>query len=325
TPSDTVDRPDTTPTVVVQPIETKRVDDVIYLTGVAEPWEAVTISSEIPGRIEWQGREEGDAVTAGDEIARINTTAIQARLDQARAEHKLSVQEFDRIRELRERGISSPQEYDRASTNRDAAEAGVRLAEVDFSHSVIRSGFDGTIDRLYNEAGEFVSVGAPLVRVVKVDAIKVLAGIPERDVPHFNPGDSVSVSFDALPDHACSGRIFRIATTAEPATRTFTTEIEIENADRAIKPGMIARVALVRASFPAAIAVPMFAVLSRSEGRFVFLEREGAAEMRSVDVGFFQDGEVLITHGLNAGDRLIVVGHRTLRDGDPVRVAAADR
>jgi len=190
---------------------------------------------------------------------------------------------------------------------------------------ILNEGTGAVMKQVSNEAGEFVSIGAPLVRVVQVDRIKVLVGIPERDVPHFKPGDDVSVGFDALPDRACSGRIFRIATTAEPATRTFITEIEVENSDRAIKPGMIARVALVRASFPEAITVPMFAVLSRSDGRFVFVERGGLAESRPVEVGFFQDGEVLITRGLDAGDRLIVVGHRTLRDGEPVRVASADR
>ncbi len=323
TPQEIVEKPDTTPAVAVQTIAPHRVEDRLYLTGVAEPWEAVTISAEISGKIEWQGRDEGDPIQAGEEIIRINTTAIQARLDQARAEHTLSGQEFERIRELRDRGISSPQEFDRASTNREAKQAMVRLAEVDFEHSVIKPGITGVVDRMYNEAGEFITVGMPLVRIVQVDKLKVLVGIPERDVSHFKPGDTVQMRFDALTDRIIEGRIFRIATTAEPSSRSFVTEIEVENPGGVLKPGMVARVALVRAAFPEAITVPMFAVLSRPEGRFVFVERDGVAEMRSIEVGFFQEGEVLVTRGLSGGENLIVTGQRTLRDGEPVRVAPA--
>ncbi len=319
-PEELVERPDTTPAVAIQPIVPKHVDDRVYLTGVAEAWEAVTISAEMAGKIERQTYDEGDAVAAKDEIIRINTTSIEARLDQARAEHKLTEQEYERVKELRARGISSPQEYDRAATNRDAASAGLRMAEVEFAHSIIRPGIDGVVDRLYNEAGEYVTIGKPLVRVVQVDTVKVLVGIPERDVPHFKPGDPVMMRFDALSDRIINGTIFRIATTAEPATRSFVTEIRVDNPGRTIKPGMVARVALVRASFPEAITVPMFAVLSRPEGRFVFIEKDGHAVMRAVEVGFFQEGEVLITKGLDPGDHLIVTGHRTLRDGDAVRV-----
>ncbi len=322
-PEKVIEKPDTTPAVTVQVVEAKRVEDRFYLTGLAEAWEAVTISAEISGQIEWQGIEEGDAVAAGQEILRISTTSIQARLDQARAEHKLSEQELARVRELRDRGISSPQEQDRASANRDAAAARLRLAEIDFAHSVIKPELSGVMDRIYNEAGEFVTVGKPLARVVQIDKLKLLVGIPERDVSRFKPGDTVMVRFDSAPDDTFEAKIFRIATTAEPATRTFRTEIEVANTQCVLKPGMIARVGLVREVFEQGITVPMFSVLSRPEGRFVFVEEDGKAVMRPVEVGFFQDGQVLITRGLGAGDQLISVGQRSLRDGESVRVIPA--
>ncbi len=322
-PEAVIEKPDTTTAVSIQVIEPRRVENRIYLTGLVEAWEAVTISAEISGQIEWQGLEEGDPVAMGQEILRISTTSIQARLDQARAEQTLGAQDFERVHELRERGISSSQEYDRASANRDAASARLRMAEIDFAHSVIKTQMPGVIDRLYNEAGEFVAVGKPLARVVQVDKLKVLVGIPERDVARFHTGDTVAVRFDAMPDDTFDAKIFRVATTAEPATRTFRTEIEVTNPAGVLKPGMIAVVALVREAFPQAITVPMFSVLSRPEGLFVFIEIEAKAVMRAVDVGFFQGGQVLITRGLNAGDRLISVGQRSLRDGESVRVVPA--
>jgi membrane fusion protein (multidrug efflux system) len=320
-PVEVIEKPDTTPRVAVQPLEATEVRDLLYLVGVSEPWEAVTVSAEVTGKIEWQGVDDGDRATKDQELIRINTTSLQARLDQVRAEHKLALLEFDRVSELRERGISSPQEFDRASTNRDGTAAMVKVAEIEFNHSVIRSEFDGVVDRMYNETGEFVSVGKPLARLVQVDKLKVLVGIPERDVARFKTGDPVQMRFDSLPERTITGMIYRIATTAEPATRTFVTEIEVDNADGILKPGMIARVALVRALYPEAITVPMFTLISRPEGRYVFVEEGGRAVLRPVETGFFQDGRVLITKGLSAGERLVVMGQRTLSDGDTVLVA----
>jgi len=315
-----VEKPDTTPRVAVQAVEAKEVRDLLYLVGVSEPWEAVTISAEVTGRIEWQGVDDGDAAVKGQDLVRVNTTTLQARLDQVRADHKLAEQEFKRLIELRERGISSPQEYDRAATKAESTAAQLKMAEIDFNHSVIRSEFDGVVDRVFTEPGEFVSVGKPLVRLVQVDRLKVLVGIPERDVPRFKTGDSVTLRFDALPERDIVGRIHQIATTAEPSTRTFITEIEVENTDGVLKPGMIARAALVRALYPEAITVPMFALLSRGSERYVFVENGNRAALRLVKTGFFQNEEVLITSGLAAGDRLVIVGQRTLNDGETVRV-----
>ena len=319
-PAEVIEKPDTTPRVAVQTIEPKEVRDLLYLIGVSEPWEAVTVSAEVTGKIEWQGVDDGDHAAKDQEIIRINTTSLQARLDQVRADHKLAVQEFERVTELRERGISSSQEFDRASMNRDGTAAMLKMAEIEFNHSVIKSEFDGVVDRVYNETGEYVSVGKPLVRLVQVDKLKVLVGVPERDVPRFKTGDTVQLRFDALQERIIEGTIYRIATTAEPATRTFTTEIEVDNSEGILKPGMIARVALVRSVYSNAITVPMFSVISRPEGRFVLVEQDSHAVLRPVEVGFFQNEEVLISAGLAAGEHLIVTGHRSLSDGDAVRV-----
>lgn len=320
-PEEVIEKPDTTSRVAVQTLEGKEVRDLLYLVGVAEPWEAVTLSAEVTGKIEWQGVDDGDRAAKNQELIRINTTSLQARFDQVNADHSLALQEYDRIQELRERGISSSQEFDRASTNRDSTAAMLKMAEIELEHSVIKSEFDGVVDRVYNETGEYVSVGKPLARIVQVDKLKVLVGIPERDVPRFKAGDTVMMRFDALPERTISGTIYRIATTAEPATRTFITEIEVDNKDGVLKPGMITRAALVRALYPDAITVPMFTLISRPEGRFVFVEENGRAALRPVEIGFFQDGQVLITQGLSAGDRLIVMGQRTLNDGETVIVA----
>lgn len=306
--------------VTISVLSSNPVDDYLILTGNAEPWEAVTLSAETTGKIEWQQVEEGDEVREGQSLTKINTTTIRANMAQSRAEYDLSVQELQRIQELRNEGISSPQELDRALTNREATRARLKLAEIQLDQSSINAQISGVVDRLYNEEGEFVNKGTPLVRIIQVHKVKVVTGLPERDVSHFAAGDKVRITVDGLDGRSFEGLIHRIATSAEPTTRTFRTEIEIDNSKYEIKPGMITRIFLVMESYPDAITVPLFSMLTREDEHYVFVEQDGIANRRSVDIGFFQQDFVHVAGGLRVGDRLIVVGHRELHDGQKVEV-----
>ena len=144
--------------------------------------------------------------------------------------------------------------------------------------------------------------------------------MPERDVAMVSIGDTVFVDLDAYSGRTFEGKVFRIATSAESATRTFATEVELDNADGLLRPGMIARAKFIRKTYENAITVPLFSVLTRNDGRIVFVEEDGVARMHPVEIGFFQGDEVHIVDGLSEGDRLIVLGQRDLRDGDRVAV-----
>ena len=96
------------PNVAVQVLKAELVEDRIVLTGTAEPWETVTISAEISGKIEWQGIDDGDVVEKNAELIRIDTTSIKARMTQAKAEFKLTQQEYNRLQQLQKKlGISA--------------------------------------------------------------------------------------------------------------------------------------------------------------------------------------------------------------------------
>lgn len=296
------------------------VKDQLVLTGHVQPWQDVLVSAEIPGKIEWQGVNEGDRVQKGQELLKIDTRLVRAQLDQAEAQHKLACQELQRAKSLSAKGVSSGQALDKSQADCDVAAANVRLIGIRLEKSVVAAPSDAVIDKLFKERDEFVDVGIPLLRLVQVHKVKVGAGIPERDVSAFAKDDPVTVQLDALPGKEFQGRIYRIAPTAEPATLTFIGEIEVDNPEGLIKPGMIARSALVRRTYPDSITVPIFSVLSVENQRYVMLEKDGAARTRPIEVGVLQGNSVQVVSGLLPGERLIVAGQRDLQDGDPVRV-----
>jgi membrane fusion protein (multidrug efflux system) len=308
--------------VRVQVLAPTVLEDSLSLTGSVVAWEEVMLSAEISGRIESQGVEDGDRVEAGQTLIQIDTESLKARHEQAQAQLKLAEQELGRVDSLSRNGVSSPQELDRVQANRDVAASDLKVSEIALAKSIVQSPIPGIADTTFHEVGEFVDVGAPLVRVVQVDRVKVVVGIPEKELPLFHVGDAVDVIVDALPAQSFTGVVYRIATTAEASTRTFATEIEVANSEVVLRPGMIARVKLVRARYPDAIAIPIYTVISLDDRRIVFVEVEGKAVARPIEVGFYQDNMVHVTGGLQAGDRVIVVGQRDLRDGQAIRVQA---
>jgi len=296
------------------------IDDVLLLTGRIEPWEEVMLSAEVSGRIDWQGVEEGDPVSKGQELVRIDTVWYEAAHRQAIAQNKLAQQELERVKGLRQGGVSSPQEFDRAVAQQRVAAEDVNAATTQLNKAVLYAPMDGIVDTLTKEPDEWADRGEPLLRLVQTAKVKAVIGIPERDVVHFKVEDPVAVTLDALPGRDFEGRIYLMATSADVTTRTFQTEIELDNADGSLKPGMTIRARLVRETYPDAIAVPIFSILSMENQRFVAVEEDGLARVRSIQVGVLQGNQVHVTEGLSAGDRLIVTGQRDLRDGAPVNV-----
>ena len=306
--------------VRVTTLSARRVEDTLLLTGRVDAWEDITVSAEVSGNVEWQGVDDGTRVAGGDELFRIDTSWYQAEYTQAMAQAALAVQELNRVDSLRKNGISSPQELDRAETERKVSEANVTAAATRLEKSIVKAPITGVIDEVLVKAGEWADTGKPLARIVQTDRVKVVVGVPERDIPHFRAKDEVSVTLDALPGESLPGHIFRIATTAERETRTFSTEIELPNESHRLRPGMVARVRMVRNVFPDAISVPIFSVLTMENQRFALVVENGVARIRQIQVGVLEGDRVHVTEGLRPGDTLIIAGHRDLRDGQPVTI-----
>ena len=308
------------PNVKIRVLKPGLIEDKLALTGTVDAWENVTLSAEVAGKIEWKGVDQGDGVKKGQDLFRVDTEAIQTRYQQAQAEARLAGQDFDRIRKLTDRGVGAQREQDSAIANRDVAEASLRALEIQMRKSVVKAPMDGVVARVFSEQDEFTDVGKPLVHLVQLEKAKLRLGIPERDLVHFKLGDEVKVRLDALPDREFPGTIHRIAPVADLVTHTFDTEIAIDNPDGCLKPGMIARANLVRKMFADSIAVPIFSTALIDDKRFAFVEKDGKAELREIEVGIVQGSDVQVTSGLAPGEHLIVVGQRDARPGEAVNV-----
>jgi RND family efflux transporter MFP subunit len=148
--------------------------------------------------------------------------------------------------------------------------------------------------------------------------VQVRVGVPEADVGVLRPGQSARVELAAL-GRTVPGRVQLVGVTADPASRTYTVKVVVPNADRVLRAGMVASVAITTGASSHAIAVPVSAVARDPEGapRVYLLDAgAGTARARRVTVGVpLAGGSVEIVDGLAAGEPVIVAGQERVRDG----------
>lgn len=306
--------------VGVRKVEPILMRDVLVLPGGAEAVQDVRLGAERAGKVERIACREGQAVKKGQLLAEIDVSALKAALDRARASAKLAAEQAQRRRFLHKRGVLPQEELDRALTKQILAEGRLREARIHYEQGFVRSPIDGLVNKLYVDPGEFAGKGAPVADLVNIDRIRINVNAPELDVRFLKVGQKARVTVDAFPGRQWLGRVDFLAFKADPATRTFKVRVVVDNPDRRIRPGMIARATFLRRVIPNALAAPLFAILDKGGERIIFVEKNGVARARTISIGIIDNDQVQITKGLEPGDRLIVVGQTEVEDGMKVKV-----
>lgn len=306
--------------VQVVEIVPKTIHDVVLLPGDAGPWMEVHLAAETAGRVERILVREGDGVAPGQVLAHIDVTALGAAASSARANHDLIEDQLRRREKLFTEQIISEEELEQIRAAHVQAREALHLAEIEYNRGLVRAPMTGRVNSLLVEAGEFVDRGQAMLELVDISRIKFQVPVPEMDVRFLETGRSVQVMVDAFQDEAYEGRVDFVAFKADPATKTFRTQVVVDNPEGRLRPGMIARVAFVRRVIPEAVAVPLSALVDRGGERLVYVEENGVAHARKVTIGVIERDRVQITQGLAFGDRLIVAGQREVDEGTAVTV-----
>lgn len=306
-------------------VTTQRFEEEIRLTSVATADQDVMIEAEESGAIREIYFDRGDRVSAGEPIAKIDDRILQTQVDQARAAAELAQQTWQRRKRLWEEDqVGSELAYLEARYAAEQSAATLAGLEERLARTVVRAPFSGILDERHVDVGTMVGPGKTVARIVSLNPIKVFAGVPERYASDLAVGDPAQMTFEALGGEVYNARIRYVGSTINPQNRTFPIEVQVPNPNGAIKPQMVANMAVVRRELEGVIVVPQDALV-RVEGgyvAFVAVERDGArvAEVRDVVLGPTRRNLVVIEEGIAEGEQLIVVGQKSVADGDRINV-----
>ena len=306
--------------IAVHPVHPTPIRDVLTLPATVEATDDILLAAKNDGAVEWLGAKEGDRVTKNQELVRIDTSSLVETVRSSEATEKLAKANFRRMQNLRKRNVASQGDLDVAESEYEQAKAGLAIARRNLDDATLRSPIDGVLEELLPDIGEFMNRGETAAHLVNLETVKLSLDVPEKDIGYFAVGQSAQVHRPEPHEGAVDGRVSRSGVVADSLARTFTVEVTVPNPDREFLPGMITRVELVRRANANAIAIPVFVVLQTEDGPQVYVEKNGQAHARRVKLGVRQGMRVEVLEGLQSGDRLVVLGQRTLTDGAPVKV-----
>lgn len=305
------------PVSVVSVIK-RNLEERFSLPGSLEAWEDLTLAAEIAGTVDWVGPPEGAHLASGKAILTIDSVSQKANLERARVDAEVKLANMQRLERLVAENLVSRQEYDNSVTAYEAAHQNLKLARIALDKSTVRTPISGVLDDRSVERGEYVKVGDAVAVVVQVDRLKVLVDVPEKDVRYLQVGEEVNVlqtQIDTGETIARQGKLVHLAYKADPVTRTYRAKVEVDNQDRMLRPGMIVRIEALRRTLEDAVAIPLYALVDNEGRKVVFVEEQGKAHLRPVEIGRAIDDQIIIRSGLTEGERLIIKGQQLLSDG----------
>lgn len=289
----------------------------IVARGRTQANRIVEIKAETAGQIVELPREKGARVGKGEVIARLSADDRTARLAEAKAMVRQREIEFEAGRQLATKGWRPETQFAANQASLEVARAKVAEMQVEIDKTQIRAPFDGVIERRAAELGAYLKAGDPVATIVDGDPLLVVAQVTELEVGSLEVGAVGRATL--VTGEEVEGRIRFIAGAAEPETRTFRIELEIANADFALRDGVTAELRLPVQSVPAHRLSPAALTLDEA-GRVGVrtVDAQGLVEFVPVRIVAEAESGVWLV-GLPAQADVIVVGQDFVRAGDRVR------
>ncbi len=308
--------------------------------GIVEADVDMELAFRVAGFVETLSVEEGQRVEAGAVVARLDprdyereVRSAQAILDSAEARAADTKREFDRQERLLDSNSTSTRSLESArsahqisSADARQARVGLETARVALEDCVLRAPVTGHVQKRQLEEHEFASARTAIIVLSRLEPVKVRASVADRHLASLVLGGKVEVRSGAWPGRVFAGRISQLAVGADSVTHTIPFEVEVANADLALRPDMVVEASVATGVTPELVTLPINAVVRDGALRTLCFVAEQTAQglraaTRPLVLGPLQGNRVVIERGIAAGDRVIVRGQHFLRHGDPIHLS----
>ena len=307
--------------VTVLRVHPTNTEDIVYLPALVEANVNTVLSAEKAGRVVELMADRGDRIEKGQQLLQIDDRIWQANLRQANIAAKDAEKNHQRFAKLQKSGVVAQSEFDAVEKAYIQSESQAEEARINIEQCRVVSPITGTLDDRFVEEGEYVRPGTPVFRVVDTATVKVLLQVPEKDIYSVHAGDRMAFTVQPLSGRVFEGTVRFVAMQADNHNNAFRVELTVNNADGALRPGMIVQVAFRRGIRSNMVSLPMSAVLPSKGDHIVYLVKGDHAVRRKVGIETFTRDQALVFQGLEEGDRVVVDGNRTLSDGQLVEIA----
>jgi membrane fusion protein (multidrug efflux system) len=310
-------------------VSTIVVNDTLFnhyleLQGSVETKQNIVISPEYNGLLERIYVKEGQRVTKGQLLAKIDDGGISQQLAQMETQLALAKTTFERRQRLWEQNIGSEIEYLQAKAQYEGQQNSVAQMKSQVGKTTIRAPFSGTIEDVIAEQGTVVASGqTQIMRLVSLEDMYIEAEIPEDYLTSVSENTPVTINFPIL-NKTIDSKVRQASNYISPTNRTFRIEVAVPNKDKSIKPNLTARLNINDYTSEKALLIPLSVISENAEGeQYVYVatkEEPPVAKRQIIETGRSQGQNIEVLSGLSNGDFVIKEGARTVKEGQELLI-----
>jgi membrane fusion protein (multidrug efflux system) len=297
--------------------------------GTVEAVHGVTVSADLPGLVTRIEFDSGKKVRAGDVLVRLDTRQEHAQLAAAEAQRNLSNVNFERMKGLREKGITSQAEYDRAAAEHKEATARTGETQASIGRKTIRAPFSGVLGIRQVNLGQYLKPGDPIVPLQSLDPVYVNFDVPQQQVGDLRVGGEVRVTAQGVENSDATGAITAVNAVVDEATRNIQVQATLANPEGKLRPGMFVETQVLLGASAPVVSLPTSAINYAPYGNSVFVVgdmkgKDGkpyrGVRQQFVKLGGSRGDQVAVVSGVKPGEEVVTSGVFKLRSGAAVFV-----
>jgi membrane fusion protein (multidrug efflux system) len=318
--------------------------DTVSAVGSARAVRGVDVSTEIAGLVRHLNFASGADVSPGTALVELNSDAERAQVETLKVAVDLAMITLTRDREQLTVQAVSQATIDNDEADLRSKKAQLAQMQATLEKKTILAPFAGRLGISTIAPGQYLNAGDKIVSLQAIDPIYVDFFLPQQQISRITRKEAVSVTTDAWPGREFKGKISAVNSTIDPATRNIQVEATIANPDRALLPGMYAKVSVQIGGVQRFITLPQAAVTYNPYGASVYLAQPGdsakagdssksggsatpaggapslVATQAFVTLGPTRGDQVAVVKGIKEGDTVVTSGQMKLRPGTPLIV-----
>lgn len=295
------------------------VSDSVEANGTVVANDFVELHPEVSGRLTALNVQEGQRVTKGTVIARVNDADLRAQLQKTTAVLRVSQLSVNRLEKLlKVQGVNQA-DYDLAVSQVQSGQADAAYTQALIAKTVVRAPFTGVLGLRQVSPGAYVTPATIIATLQADNKLKVDFTLPEAYNNLVQPGAKVAVNFAGNPPRRYLATVQALESQLNQTTRNLTVRALLP-AGVQVSPGSFARVQVATGAARRSVVLPTSAIMPGDKSDQVVLVKNGKAQMQDVKTGDRQDDKIAVVSGLAPGDSVVTNGVLFTQPGKPVKV-----
>ena len=297
----------------------------LELQGNVTTKENLVIYPEYSGVLTSVYVKEGQRVSKGQRLAKIDDGGMSQQLAQLEIQANLAKTTFERQERLWNQKIGSEIQFLQAKTNYEAQQEAVNQMKSQLAKTAVIAPFSGTIENIFTNQGSVVAPGVQLFRIVNLSNMYIETDVPEKHLNNVIKNKDVIIDFPIL-NKTINSKIRQASNFINPANRTFKIEVAVPNKDHNIKPNLTVKLKINDYTNPTAILIPQSIISENANGeQYVYIAKDRKGKKATTQRVIIKTGEtqgdvIEVLEGIENGAEIIQEGARTVKNGQTVEV-----